>query len=139
MSVNLVQNADGGMGRQGVDLGLGSELLGTINYNVPITGVAVQMFYTNRKFIIDAIVGTPVVAGSGGAATFSIYMTPSGTAPASGTVLHSGTYNMVGTANTAQSLTLTTTAIPAGYAVWAVPTGTATAAIGGISVVGRPA
>lgn len=137
MSVNLKQLGDSGLGFEGVDGGNGNILLGTFNYNVPTAGVPTLLFYTNRRVIIDNIEGRTFVAGTGGAATYSFYMAPSGTAPASGTVLHSGTFNMVGTIHTDQSLTLTTTLVPAEYAVWAVPTGTATSAVGGVSILGR--
>ena len=137
MGVNISQGADGGMGLQGKDGGLGSLPLGTVNYNVPVATTTTLLFYATRAAILDSIIGRPFVAGTGGAATISFYMSASGTAPASGTVLHSGTFNMVGTINTDQSLTLTTTQIPAGYGVYAVYTGTATSAIGGVTASGR--
>lgn len=139
MSVNLKQGGDGGAGLEGVDSGPGSFILGTVNYNVPVATTAVLLFYTTRAIILDAIEGRTFVIGTGGAATVAFWMAPSGTAPTAGTALHSGTFNMVGTIHTDQALTLTTTRVPAEYAVWAVFTGTATSAIGGISVLGRPA
>lgn len=137
MGVQYKQQADGGLGLEGKDGGTGPQVLGTMNYNVPVAGVATLLFYTTRAVVLDGIEGRTFVAGTGGAATYSFYMAPSGTAPASGTVLHSGTFNMVGTIHTDQPLTLTTTQIPAEYAVWAVPTGTATSAVGGVTVLGR--
>ena len=137
MGVNLKQLADGGLGIEGKDLGNGNIILGTINYNVPVAATAVLVYYSNRATVIDDIEGRAFVAGTGGAATISFYMAPSGTAPASGTLLHSGSFNMVGTIHTDQSLTLTTTQVPAEYGVWAVFTGTATSAIGGVTVMGR--
>jgi hypothetical protein len=138
MGVQLKQGADGGLGLEGKDSGVGTMVLGTINYNVPVATTTALIFYASRAYVLDAIVGRTFVAGTGGAATVSFYLAPSGTAPAAGTVLHSGTFNMVGTINTDQTLTLTTTAIPAGSGVYAVYTGTATSAIGGVSVQGRP-
>jgi hypothetical protein len=139
MSVNLKQGSDGGAGLEGIDSGFGSLMLGTINYNVPVAATAQLLFYTTRTMIIDNIEGRAFVAGTGGAATISFYAAPSGTAPSAGILLHSGTFNMVGTIHTDQPMTLTTTRIPAEYGVWAVFTGTATSAIGGISALGRPA
>lgn len=136
---NIKQGSDGGMGFEGRDTGNGSLTLGTINYSVPSTGTALLLFYTTRSMILDALEGRTTVAGTGGACTATIYMAPSGTAPASGTALHSGTFNLVGTVNTDQALTLTTTLIPAEYAVYVVFTGTATSATGGITALGRPA
>lgn len=136
---NLKQDADGGMGIEGVDTGKGSFIHGAVNYNVPVAATAVCLLNVGRALVIDSIIGRPFVAGTGGAATVTIYKAPSGTAPASGTALHSGTFNMVGTINTNQTLTLTTTTVAAGESVWAVFTGTATSAIGAISVNARPA
>jgi hypothetical protein len=134
---NIKQGGDGGLGIEGKDAGNGSVILGTVNYNVPTTGDAHLLFYTARSVVLDAIEGRTFVAGTGGACTATVYMAPSGTAPASGTALHSGTFNLVGTIHTDQGLTLTTTQIPAEYAVWVVYTGTATSAKGGISALGR--
>jgi hypothetical protein len=139
MSVNIKQNADGGLGLEGKDSGLGSLPLGTVNYNVPVATTAQLLFDTSRAMVLDALIGRPFVIGTGGAATAAVWMAPSGTAPIAGTALHSGTYNLVGTIHTEQSLTLTTTQIPANYAVWVVYTGVATSAIGGITALGRPA
>lgn len=62
---------------------------------------------------VSSIVGT-VVAAVGATATLSVYKAPSGTACAAGTVLHSGSFNANGAANTNQTLTLTATALSAG-------------------------
>lgn len=62
---------------------------------------------------VASIVGTVHVA-VGATATLSVFKAPSGTACASGTVLHSGSFNADGTANTNQTLTLTTTALSSG-------------------------
>lgn len=137
--VNIAQGGDGGMGLPGKDGGTGPFMHDAINYNVPVATVAQCIMNTGRAMVIDSIVGRTFVAGTGGAATFQIWKAPSGTAPISGTVLHSGTFNMVGTIHTDQVLTLTTTQVAAGEAIWAVPTGTATSAVGSISVNCRPA
>jgi hypothetical protein len=137
MSVNLKQGADSGLGLEGKDSGVGTLVLGSTNWNVPVATTAVLIYYATRATILDQIIGRTFVAGTGGAATISFYSTASGTAPASGTLLHSGTFNMVGTINTDISLTLTTNLIPAGNAVYAVFTGTATSAQGGVTATGR--
>jgi len=137
--VNISQGADGGIGLVGKDGGTGQFMHDAVNYNVPVASVAQCIMTKGLAMVIDSIIGRPFVAGTGGAATFTIYKAPSGTSPASGTALHSGTFNMVGTINTDQVLTLTTTTVAAGESIWAVPTGTATSAIGSISVNCRPA
>ena len=64
-------------------------------------------------------------------------------APTAGTALHSSTYNLKGTADTIQALTLSTTAsdleIPAGTAIGVAFTGTLTSATGVITVTLAPA
>jgi len=136
---NIKQGADGGTGLEGRDGGPGPIIHSTINYNVPVAATAVCLLNAGRAMVIDSIIGRPFVAGTGGAATIALWKAPSGTAPISGTALHSGTFNMVGTIHTDQTLTLTTVAVAAGEAVFAVFTGTATAAIGAITVNARPA
>jgi hypothetical protein len=137
---NIKQGDDGGLGIEGVDAGKGSGLLSTLNYSAPATSTALMLFYTTRTFILDVIEGRTTVAGTGGACTASFYIAPSGTAPASGTKVHSsGSFNLVGTVNTDQMITLTTTVIPPEYALYVVFTGTATNATGGITVMGRRA
>ena len=135
--VSLKQIDDGGMGLEGVDSGKGSMVLGTVNYNVPVATTAQCIYNATRATVIDGIVGRPFVAGTGGAATAAVWIAASGTAPISGTAAHSGTYNLVGTIHTNQTLTLTNVNVPAGSSVWIVYTGTATSAIGAVSVVGR--
>jgi hypothetical protein len=139
MSVNLKQLDDGGLGLEGKDSGKGSCINTQNNYNVPVATTAICLLNAGRAVVLDSIIVRPFVAGTGGAATIAMWKAPSGTAPISGTALHAGTYNMVGTIHTDQSLTLTTTQVAAGEAVWAVFTGTATSAIGGISLNARPA
>lgn len=69
-----------------------------------------------------SLVGT-VVAPVGAAATISVYKAGSGTAAAAGTVLHSGSFDANGTANTNQTLTITVTALSAGDRIALVTTG----------------
>lgn len=139
MSVNIAQNGDGGAGLQGKDGGTGPFIHAVQNYNVPVAATAVCLVNAGRALVIDSIIVRPFVAGTGGAATIALWKAPSGTAPTSGTALHSGTGNMVGTINTDQILTLTVPTVAAGESIWAVFTGTATSAIGAIAVNARPA
>lgn len=113
-----------------------------LNY---LAALITQTFYTaNRPIKVTAIRGRPMVAGSDGSAvSLSFYKTPSGTALASGTLLHTGSYNMKGTIDTNQTLTLSTAlsdvTLAAGDSIGYVLTGTATAAIGNITVHIEPA
>lgn len=139
MGVQLKQGGDGAVGLEGKDSGVGSFVNQIVNYNVPATTTAMCLMSAGRSMVIDAIVGRPFVAGTGGAATAAVWKAPSGIAPISGTALHSGTFNLVGTIHVDQPLTLTTTTVAANEDVWVVFTGTATSAIGAISINARPA
>lgn len=112
-------------------------VVATFWYTASVTDAT--FFISDRSLTVVSIQGRPDVAGTGGACTAVIRKAPSGTAITSGTVLHSGSYNLVGTVNTLQTLTLSTTAsdltIPAGTAVCFDVTGTATSAVGSITVV----
>lgn len=99
-------------------------------------------FVADRAYIIKSIRGRVDVAGTGGACTAQIRKTASGTAPASGTVVHTSSFNLVGTANSNQTLTLSSTAsdllMAAGDALSYDLTGTATSAVGNITVLMSP-
>lgn len=136
---NIKQGADGALGIEGKDAGNGTFIHSVVNYNVPVATTAVCLINAGRALVVDSIIGRPFVAGTGGAATAAVWKAPSGTAPISGTALHSGTFNMVGTINTDQALTLTNLTVAAGESVWAVFTGTATSAMGSIAINCRPA
>jgi len=93
--------------------------------------------------IVTAIQGRPIVAGTDGSAvTLAFWKAPSGTALASGTQLHSGSYDMKGTIDVNQTLTLVgnldSLTLNAGDCIGYVLTGTATAAIGTITVTLEP-
>ena len=138
----LKQNADGSMGVQGTDLDDGGFVNVNIEYNA--SSVDKVSFVATRKYIVKAITGRPTVAGTDGSAvTAVIAKAASGTAITSGTALHSGTFNLKGTADTVQSLTLSTTAsdleIPAGTAIGIDFTGTLTSATGVVTVTLAPA
>lgn len=92
--------------------------------------------------IVTDIRGATRVAGSGGACSIQFFKAASGVAVGSGTLLHSGTFDLVGTADTNQSLTLVTNqdslTLKAGDAIGYVLTGTATSAVGTVGVAVEP-
>lgn len=142
MGVNLKQLADGSMGLEGVDADSGSII--TAHFTYGATSVDKVDFIAPRKMIVQSIIGRPTVAGTDGSAvTATIKKAASGTAITAGTALHSGTFNLKGTADTNQTLTLSTTAgaleIPAGTAIGIDFTGTLTSATGVVMVAFTPA
>jgi hypothetical protein len=112
----------------------------TLNYVAAL--VTQKFFVAPRRLLVTAIQGATRVAGSGGACTLAFWKAPSGTAVGSGTALHTGTYNIVGTADTNQSLTLIadqdTMTLQAGDSLGYVLSGTATSAVGSITVTLEP-
>lgn len=141
MSVDLKQNGDGSMGLAGVDAGDG----GFMGVGLPYTATIANgsFFVADRTYIVKGIRGRVDVAGTGGACTAVIRKAPSGTAGASGTALHTGSFNLVGTANTNQVLTLSTTEgalrIAAGDCLFFNLTGTPTSAVGNVTLTLAPA
>lgn len=135
------QNADGSLGIEGTAGGEGGFLPLTLNYTATI--VDCTMFTADRPYVVKAIRGRVDVAGTGGACTAVIRKVASGTAITSGTALHTGSYNLVGTVNTQQTLTLSTTAsdllLATGDSICFDLTGTATSAVGALSVHLSPA
>lgn len=100
-------------------------------------------FVASRAYQIQSIIARPLVAGSDGdGVTGQIRKAPSGTAPASGTVVHSSTIDLKGTINTNQAITLSATPaailLAAGDALALDVTGVLTAARGIVSVVLLP-
>lgn len=96
-----------------------------------------------RRYRVLGIIVRPLVVGSdGGAVTAEIRKAPSGTAIASGTLLHSGTADLKGAINTNQTLTLSATSsaldIAIGDCIGIDTTGTMTAARGVITVLLAP-
>lgn len=145
MSVNIRQNGDSSLGLVGVS-GLTNPsgdgfVPVTLNYSASTPDCT--MFVADRKYVVKAIRGRVDVAGTGGACTAVIRKVASGTALTSGTALHSSSYNLVGTAATNQTLTLSTTTsdllLDAGDAIVYDLTGTATSAVGAITVHLAPA
>lgn len=138
----ITQNDDGSMGVQGVDLDKGGFVLVNIEYNA--SSVDKVAFVATRAYTVLGITGRPTVAGTdGGAVTAVINKAASGTAITAGTTLHASTFNLKGTANTVQALTLSTTSgvtsIPAGTCIGVDFTGTLTSATGVITIALGPA
>lgn len=142
MAINLKQAFDGSMGLEGVDGGDGGFLTASVEYDA--ASVDKTFFVAvGRSYRVKGIVGRVTVAGTdGGAVTLVVRKVPSGTAITSGTALHSSTFNLKGTADTNQTLTLSTTStdldIAAGNALALDFTGTLTSATGVISVLLAP-
>jgi hypothetical protein len=145
MSVDISQNPDSALDLVGVSSASNPAGRGWIPVTVHYIATTTDrtIFVADRGYVVKAISGRVDVAGTGGACTVQIRKTPTATAPASGTVLHSGSFNIVGTANANQSLTLSTTAsdllLAPGDALSYDLTGTATSAVGTITVHLSPA
>lgn len=138
---NLKNLADSSMGMEGAGGGDGGFVPVTMTYTATITDCTI--FTADRSYVVKAIRGRVDVAGTGGACTAQIRKVPTGTALTSGTVLHTGTFNLVGTAAAQQALTLSTTPsdllMAAGDSICFDLTGTPTSAVGAISVTLNPA
>lgn len=138
---NLKNLGDSSMGIEGSSGGDGGFVPVTLNYIA--TTVDCTLFTADRPYVVKAIRGRVDVAGTGGACTATIRKVASGTAITSGTALHTGSFNLVGTAATQQALTLSTTPsdllMAAGDSLCYDLTGTATSAVGAISVTLNPA
>jgi len=138
---NLKNLGDSSMGIEGSSGGDGGFLPITLNYTA--TTVDCTLFTADRPYVVKAIRGRVDVAGTGGACTAVVRKVPSGTALIAGTALHTGTYNLVGTAATQQALTLSTTPsdllMAAGDSICFDMSGTPTSAVGAISVTLNPA
>jgi hypothetical protein len=93
--------------------------------------------YVQQAVTIDAIVGV-VGTASGVSSTLTVYEAPSGTACASGTALHSGSLNLNGTTNTEQTLTVTTSSVPAGDYLCFATTGSSSTGNGSIAIYAHP-
>jgi hypothetical protein len=107
------------------------------------TVVTQEDFIAPIKLLLTAIQGVPRVIGSDGSAvTLAFYKCADGVAVGSGTLLHSGTYNMKGTADTNQYLTLVadvdSLTFNPGDRLGHVLAGTATAAVGSVTATFEP-
>lgn len=112
----------------------------TLNYVAAL--VTQKIFTASRKLIITDIRGAPRVAGSGGACSIQFWKAASGVAVGSGTLLHAGTFDLVGTADINQALTLVpnqdSLTLNPGDSIGYVLTGTATSAVGGVTITLEP-
>src|SRR5574343_1067476 len=112
MAINLKQNADALAGLQGTGMGEGEFVVVTMAYNAnaQTSGAFLNVLdpAMSRRMIVKSIIGVPNTAASN-AVTATVYKAASCTAIGSGTALHSGTFNLQGTAATNQTLTLSTT------------------------------
>ena len=113
-----------------------------IAFKYDANSVTQKIFIAPFALRVTAIQGATRVAGSGGACTYSFYKAADGVAVASGTVLHSGSFDVVGTADTNQYLTLSTNpddlTFAAGDALGAALTGTPTSAVGAVTITFEP-
>lgn len=114
-----------------------------VQYNYTSALVTQCIWVSAYPCIVTDIRGRVRVQGSGGACTVAFFKVPSGTAVASGTALHSGSFNLVGTVDTNQVLTLVTDqtalTLAAGDGIGYVLTGTATSAVGTFGIAVEPA
>lgn len=147
MSVDIRQSGDGSLelvGDQNTTrnpTATAGWMAASVGYNVPAANTS--FFVADRAYVVKGIRGVNDAIGTGGACTAILLKVPNGTALASGTALHASTYNLVGTAATNQILALSTTAgallMAAGDRLAISYTGTATSAIGCVTVTMAPA
>lgn len=139
---NIQQNGDGSQDWDGSDHSSAGYI--PINIEYVATSIDKVCFVATRSYVVKSITGRPTIAGTDGSAVTAVLKkAASATAITAGTALHSSTYNLKGTADTVQNLTLSTTAtdlqIPAGTAIGVDFTGTLTSATGVITIVLAPA
>ncbi len=106
------------------------------------TVVTRKLFTAPVALRVVAIQGVNTTAGSGGACTLAFYKASDGVAITSGTLLSNDTYNVAGTADVNQYLNLIQTPgvldLAAGDALGWVLTGTATSAVGEVTITVEP-
>ena len=116
----------------------GEEMVLPITLNYTASLVTQTIFTATRPCRVKAIIGRTRVAGTGGACTIAFFKAATAVAVGSGTALHTGSFNLVGTADANQTLTLATNApdlvLAAGDSIGYVLTGTATSAVGNVTV-----
>ena len=138
----LRQNDDSSMGIEGAS-GLSKGGFVAASYQYTASAVNTFFFTADRPYVVQGIRGAAAVAGTGGTCTVQVLKVTSGTVLTSGTAVHSGSFNVVGTINTPQALTLSTTVttllMQAGDSLAFVLTGTPTSAVGSITVNLAPA
>jgi hypothetical protein len=117
---------------------------GTVDMQYTASMVTQTIFTAGNPVIVTQIYGRPRVAGSGGACTLSFYKVPNGVAVASGTLLHSSSFNVAGTADTIQELTanlvtnLDSLTLQETDSIGYVLSGTPTSAVGHITICLEP-
>lgn len=113
-----------------------------IQLNYIATLVTQKIWVAPYPCVVTDIRGATRVAGSGGACSIQFFKAASAVAVGSGTLLHSGTFDLVGTADTNQVLTLVNNPaslqLAAGDAIGYVLTGTATSAVGTVGITVEP-
>lgn len=113
-----------------------------ITFNYDANTVTQKVFIAPFACVVTGIQGATRVAGSGGACTLAPYKAASGVAVGSGTALTTGTFNVVGTADTNQELTLVSNpdslSLAAGDSIGFVLSGTPTSAVGSITITVEP-
>lgn len=142
-NVNVVPGAAVSTGTPGEFQVNGASAITPITLNYTASMVTQTIFTSSRAYRVKGIVGRVRVQGSGGACTLSFYKVPSGTAVGSGTLLHSGSFDVAGgTVDTNQTLTLSATVatvtLAAGDSIGYVLTGTPTSAVGSVTVAMTP-
>lgn len=140
MGVNVTQPDTGAFGLQSTS----GSTPAFIPVNIPYNASSIDSvhFVASRPYRVLAISGRPEVAGTDGSAVTATIKKAAGTvAIASGTALHTGTYDLKGTAATVQSLTMAsngTANIDAGDVIGIDFTGTLTSATGILTVLLAP-
>ena len=137
MGVQFIQNDDASAGMQGVDLDKGPFVF----INIPYTSaspLAMSGCVAGRALTVRYINVVPDVVSTN-AVTAQVFAAGSTVALASGTVLHSGTANLQGTASGNQFLPVTAPTVRAGSRIGVVISGALGAAGSGVvSIVCNP-
>lgn len=138
-NVNLVPGTAVSTGTPGEFQVNGNSAVECSSFNYTASLVTQTVFTATRAVRVKAILGRVRVQGTGGACTIQFFKCGSGTAVGSGTALdNSSTFNLVGTVDTNQSITLSSTVatvtLAAGDSIGYVLTGTATSAVGSITI-----
>ena len=131
----IKQNADASAGIVGTDVTDGEFVFVSLPYS-PTTPLAQSAAVFSRRMIVKAVYAVADV-GATNAVTVSVYKTASGVAPASGALVHGGSINAQGTANTNQVMALTAANVdvPLGSRICVVVSGAIGAAGSGVVTV----
>jgi hypothetical protein len=136
MGIALKQNDDGSAGLQGVDGDDGAIIFVECEYDP--SSVDKLLFIVPRKMVVKSIAGRVNVAGTDAAAVSATIRKVNNTqAITGGTALHTGSFDLKGTANNIQNLTISphpAREINVGQAIAVDFTGVLTAAEGVITI-----